>query len=308
MPHNRWVRVVSLLPSATEILFGIGAGGEVVAVTHECDHPQEALGLPHATASAIDHSGQACAAIDRHISKAIHSGSSLYRLDEDLLQALGADLIVTQELCEVCAVAFRQVQQAVRRLPGEVPVLSLEPTSLEDICATVEAVGAATDHEGEAHRLASRMRDQIAQVERQPPLAEAPRVACIEWTEPLMAGGHWVPEMVKRAGGVDPLGHPGTPSTYITWDDLVAAQPEVLVLMPCGFDLESTLAVASDLTFRPGFDRLPCARSGHVFAVDGSSYYNRPGPRIVAGLQIMAALLRAQPGDALPAGARWVPA
>jgi iron complex transport system substrate-binding protein len=138
------------------------------------------------------------------------------------------------------------------------------------------------------------------------PPAEPPRVACIEWTEPLMAGGHWVPEMVAGAGGIDSLGHSGTPSSYITWDQLLAAEPEVLVLMPCGFDLGSTLQVSNDLTSHPEFDRLPCARSGRVFAVDGSSYYNRPGPRIVAGLQIMAALLRAQPGDELPVGASWV--
>jgi iron complex transport system substrate-binding protein len=154
MPDNHLVRIASLLPSATEILFGIGAGAEVVAVTHECDHPGEALGLPRATASAIDHTGQTCAAIDRHISRAIHSGSSIYRLDEALLRALEPDLIVTQELCEVCAVSFRQVQRAARRLPGDVPVLSLEPTTLEDICATVEVVGDATGHENEARHLA----------------------------------------------------------------------------------------------------------------------------------------------------------
>jgi iron complex transport system substrate-binding protein len=300
------MRIVSLLPSATEILFGIGAGAEVVAVTHECDHPEQALSLPRATASAIDHTGQTCAAIDRHITKAVHSGSSIYRLDEDLLRELSPDLIVTQELCDVCAVAFRQVQRAARRLPGEVPVLSLEPASLEDICATVEAVGAAADHVSEAHRLASRMRDQIAALERLPPLAEPPRVACIEWTEPLMAGGHWVPEMVELAGGIDALGHAGMPSHYITWDGLVAAEPEILVLMPCGFDLDSTLAASRDLTTRPEFGRLPCARSGRVVAVDGSSYYNRPGPRIVDGLEIMAAILRARPGEALPLGASWV--
>ena len=293
------MRIVSLLPSATEILFGIGAGGEVVAVTHECDHPKAAL-RPRATASAIDHSGQSCAAIDRHIAKAVHAGSSIYKLDEDLLRELKPDVIVTQELCEVCAVAFRQVQQAARRLPGQVPVLSLEPTSLGDICATVKAVGTATGHDRQADRLVAAMRGRIAAVERRRRPGEPPRVACIEWTDPLMAGGHWIPEMVKSAGGIDALGQAGLPSSYTTWEDLLAAEPEVLVLMPCGFDLGSTVAAARDLTLHPEFKHLPCARSGRVVAVDGSSYYNRPGPRIVDGLEIMAAILGAQPGDPLP--------
>jgi iron complex transport system substrate-binding protein len=300
------MRIASLLPSATEILFAVGAGTDVVGVTHECDHPTAARGLPHLTSSAIDHDGQACAAIDRHIRSALHAGSSLYRLDESLLAALDPDLIVTQELCEVCAVAYAEVERAARRLPGPVPVLSLEPTSVEDIVTTVQAVGRAAGREAGAAELAAEMRSRVAAVEALPRSPVAPRVVCVEWTEPLMAGGHWVPEMVRIAGGTDPLGREAQLSHYVGWDEVLAAQPEVLVLMPCGFGLDQTLAVAGDVTSRPGFAGLPCGRSGRVVAVDGSSYFNRPGPRIVEGLEMMAAIIRAEPGEVLPRGAGWV--
>ena len=300
------VRIASLLPSATEILFAIGAGDDVVGVTHECDHPAPARRLPRLTSSAIDHHGQACAAIDRHIRSALHAGSSIYRIDEELLARLDPELIVTQELCEVCAVAYAEVELAARRLPGEVPVLSLEPTSLEGIAATVEAVGRAAGRETRAAEVATEMRSRVAAVEALPRPSAVPRVACIEWTDPTMAGGHWVPEMVRLAGGLDPLGRRGQLSHYVGWDEVVAAEPEVMVLMPCGFGLDQTLAVAGEVTSRAGFGGLPCGRSRRVVAVDGSSYFNRPGPRIVAGLEMMAAIIRAQPGDRLPAGAAWV--
>jgi iron complex transport system substrate-binding protein len=300
------VRIASLLPSATEILFAVGAGDEVVGVTHECDHPGGVAGLPRLTASAIDQQGQMCAAIDRHIRGALHQGSSIYRLDEALLSELEPDLIVTQELCDVCAVAYTQVTAAARGLPGEVLVLSLEPNTLEDICATVETVGAATGHVDEAERVAKDMRRRISEVAALPRPDPAPRVACVEWTDPLMVGGHWVPEMVRVAGGVDALGPEGSASIYMEWRAVIEAEPEVMVLMPCGMTLDGTLRVASDVTAHGGFSQLPCAASGMVAGVDGSSFYNRPGPRIVDGLEIMAAILRAKPGEPLPAGAAWV--
>jgi len=300
------VRIASLLPSATEILFAVGAGEDVVGVTHECDHPAEAERLPRLTSSAIDHDGQACAAIDRHIKSALHDGSSIYRLDEELLAELDPQLIVTQELCEVCAVAYAEVERAARRLPGTVPVLSLEPRSLGDIAATVEVVGRAAGREARAAEVVAEMRARIAAVEALPrPSADA-RVVCIEWTEPMMAGGHWVPEMVRVAGGRDCLGREGQLSHYVGWDAVQAAKPDVMVLMPCGFGLDQTLAVAGEVTSRAGFDELPCGHSERVVAVDGSSYFNRPGPRIVEGLEMMAAIIRARPGDPLPHGAAWV--
>jgi iron complex transport system substrate-binding protein len=300
------MRIASLLPSATEILFAVGAGDDVVGVTHECDYPLAARRLPQLTSSAIDHDGQTCAAIDRHIRAAVHSGSSIYRLDEALMAHLAPDLVVTQELCEVCAVSYAQVEVAVRRLAGTTPVLSLEPNTLEDICRTIETVGDAVGRREGAADVANGLRARIAAVGAVADPDPRPRTVCIEWTDPIMAGGHWVPEMVRLAGAEDPLGTAGAPSAYVSWEQVVSVDPEILVLMPCGYSLEQTLAVAHDVISRPSFRSLSCARTGRVVAVDGSSYFNRPGPRIVDGLEILAAVVRSVPGDRLPPGAAWV--
>lgn len=300
------MRIVSLLPSATELLFAIGAGDEVVAVTHECDHPPAARALPAVTANVLDHEAQPSAVIDRHIHAARHEGSSIYALDLPALEALRPDLIVTQELCDVCAVAYRDVAAAVRRLPGSVDVLSLEPRTLADIVATATTLGVVTEHQREAAVLAASMNERIAAVASSPRPRQEPVTVCVEWTDPVMAGGHWVPEMVRISGGLDPLGVAGEPSRYVEWDALLEAHPHVLVLMPCGYGLERTIELAEEITGRPGFGELPCARSGRVAAVDGSAFFNRPGPRIVDGLELMAAVLQAEPGSPLPGGAAWV--
>jgi iron complex transport system substrate-binding protein len=301
------VRVVSLLPSATEILYAIGAGDDVVAVTHECDFPPEAASRPAVTASALNHDGSACAAIDRHIKSALHAGSSIYRLDEKLLAALEPSLIVTQELCDVCAVSYDQVSGAVRRMSVDIPVLSLEPSSLADILNSILAVGVATDRANDAAQVVRSLRERVAAVEAQSAINTPPRVVCIEWTDPLMVAGHWMPEIVGRAGGLDILGVAAQPSRWIEWDEIVASEPEVMVLMPCGFGLSATVALAPDVVRRAGFRDLPCARSGRVAAVDGSSYFNRPGPRIVDGLELLAAILRTPTSEPLPRGAAWIP-
>ena len=300
------MRVVSLLPSATEVLFAVGAGAEVVGVTHECDHPAAARALPALTRDVAVHAGMSSAEIDRHIRAAVHDGSSIYALDEPLLRRLRPDLIVTQELCEVCAVSYATVARAARRLERDVPVLSLEPETLEDILATVVAVGEATGHAGAARRAVDAMGARIAAVRDLKAPSPAPRVACVEWTDPVFAAGHWVPEMVAAAGGRDVLGTPGCRSVEVAWEAVVAAAPDVMVLMPCGYGLERTLAAAVEITGRPGFESLPCAASGRVAAVDGSSYFNRPGPRVVEGLEILAAVLRGRCGDPLPDGAAWI--
>ncbi|MGI8847958.1 MAG: cobalamin-binding protein [Candidatus Dormibacteria bacterium] len=300
------MRIVSLLPSSTEICFAIGAGEELVAVTHECDHPDGARRLPVLTSNALDHDGSS-ADIDRHIRVASHAGSSIYHLAAQRLADLDPDLILTQELCHVCAVAYRQVEGAVRQLPGDVPVLSLEPRTLGEVIDTIVTVGRGTGHLQAAEQVARRLRTRIAAIAsgRQP--TAPPGVACIEWTDPVMTGGHWVPDMVAVAGGRDLLGVSGEPSRATPWDEVVTARPDVIVLMPCGFGLERTLERAVEITQRSGFADLPAAQSGRVIAVDGSSYFNRPGPRLVDGIELLNAGLRASPGDQLPAGAAWVP-
>jgi iron complex transport system substrate-binding protein len=277
-----------------------------VAVTHECDYPpRDVRDLPRVTSNALPTDGASSRDIDTHIRSARHAGSSIYNLDTAMLQRLEPDLIVTQELCDVCAVAYETVERAVRLLPGEVPIVSLEPNTLEDIVATAEAVGDTTGERRGGAALAAAMRERIGVVAASVAPDPRPRVACIEWTDPVLIGGHWVPEMVRIAGGDDVLGAEGERSTVIPWERVLEAQPEVMVLMPCGFGLERTLEAASEVTGRPGFAGLPCARSGRVIAVDGSSYFNRPGPRIVDGLEILAAAVRAQAGQPLPRGAAW---
>lgn len=279
----------------------------MVAVTHECDYPADAVrGLPRITSNALPTDGTTSREIDTHIRSARHAGSSIYNLDAAALMRLEPDLVVTQELCDVCAVSYETVQRAVRRLPGEVPIVSLEPSMLDEIVATAAAVGEATGEERGGSALAQAMRERIAVVAAAEAPDPRPHVVCIEWTDPIFIGGHWVPEMVRVAGGDDPLGVEGEPSTDVPWTLVVEAQPQVLVLMPCGFTLEQTLERASEVTERPGFGDLPCARSGRVIAVDGSSYFNRPGPRIVDGLEILAAAIRSAPGAPLPSGAAWV--
>ncbi|MFN2582202.1 MAG: cobalamin-binding protein [Candidatus Dormibacteria bacterium] len=298
---------MSLLPSATELLFAVGAGDRVVAVTHECDHPADAVrDLPRVTSNALPTEGVPSVEIDTHIRTALHAGSAIYNLDAQRLAELDPELIVTQGLFEVCAVAYDSVERAVRRLAGDIPIISLEPMSLGDIVDTVDAVGEATGCTREASSVADTMRERIGRVGAMVSPEPRPRVACIEWTDPIFAGGHWVPEMVAIAGGDDALWSPGVPSTDIAWEHVLEAQPDVMLLMPCGFGLERTLELAPEVTGRPGFAGLPCARSGRVIAVDGSSYFNRPGPRIVEGLDILAAAVRATPGDPLPRGAAWV--
>ncbi|HEX6539559.1 MAG TPA: cobalamin-binding protein [Candidatus Dormibacteraeota bacterium] len=296
-----------MLPSATELLFAVGAGDRVVAVTHECDHPPEGVRrLPRVTSSALPTEGAAPRDIDTHIRAARHAGSSIYNLDTAALERLSPDLIVTQELCDVCAVAYETVEHAVRCLPGDVPIVSLEPRTVDDIVATAVAVGDATGEPRGGTALAAAMRERIAVIAAMVAPEPRPRVVCIEWTDPVFIGGHWVPEMVRLAGGDDVLGVAGEPSPGVEWERVLETQPEVLVLMPCGFDLARTAAVAAEVTARPGFTYLPCARSGRVVATDGSSYFNRSGPRIVGGLEILAAAVRARPGAPLPAGASWV--
>jgi len=229
---------------------------------------------------------QASEAIDRHIRHAVHAGSSIYHLDETLLRDLEPDLIVTQELCEVCAVAYTQVERAARRLPGEVPVVSLEPLTLAEICATVRTVGRLSGHQAEAETVAVTMEARIAAVGSLVRPQPRPRVACIEWTAPLMAGGHWVPDMVEVAGGIDCLGTTATPSRYVTWPELVAAQPDLLVLMPCGYDLDHTMELAREVVSRPEFFRPSSRRHG-----------TRRGGRRFQLLQPAGAEDRRWPGD-----------
>lgn len=270
------MRIVSLPPSATEILFAIGAGENVVAVTHECDYPAQALALPKVTSSDgpdSDHPAE----IDRHVRSAVHSGSSLYALDSALLERLAPDVIVTQELCPVCAVSYETVARAATRLRSDPRIVSLEPSSLEDVFANIELLGEVTGRAAQSRTVVDGLRSRVAALTcttRMPTLV-------LEWTDPPMSAGHWVPEIVRLAGGAPLLAHPGANSQRLTWDAIAAADPQAVIVAPCGFDLAKTHDAIELLAGREDWRSLRAVRSGRVLAMDGNAYLSRPGPRLV---------------------------
>ena len=296
------MKIVSLLPSATEILFDIGAGDDVVGVTHECDYPPQASSRPHLTSSALPTASRA-ADIDRHVRKYLHSGSSLYHLDADLLERLQPDLIVTQELCEVCAVSYSIVDRAARRLTSDPRIISLEPSSLEDVFSNILTLGDLTGHVSDAQSLVTSLRERAERCHREvsndrersraaPSEVEAlPRALVLEWTDPPMSGGHWTPGLVEMAGAVPVLGNPGQNSRVLTWDEIRDADPDDIIVAPCGFDLEKTRAAVAELHDNTQWTSLRAVREGRVHLVDGNAYVNRPGPRLVDTIEIFARLL-----------------
>ncbi|HTW83577.1 MAG TPA: ABC transporter substrate-binding protein [Candidatus Sulfotelmatobacter sp.] len=276
------MRVVSLLPSATEILFGIGAGELVVGVTHECDFPEPARALPALTSSLLPQDLDA-AGIDRHVRAKVHAGSSLYGLDDARLAALEPDLIVTQELCAVCAVSYEIVDRAAKRLRGDPRVVSLEPSSLEDVFATIAFLGELTDRRDAAAALLAQLRARVDALRARVAGRRRPRTLVLEWTDPPMSGGHWTPGLVELAGGEPILADPGANSRVLSWDAIAAAQPEVTIVAPCGFDLPRTEAALAAI---PPGERATLGANVHT--IDGNAFVNRPGPRLVDTAELFA--------------------
>lgn len=286
------MRIVSLLPSATEILYALGLGDQIVAVTHECDTPAEVAEKPRITRSAIDPHTLTSGQIDALVSEHLHDHRGIYHLDRDMLERLNPDLIVTQELCDVCAVSYDEVQRAARTLYGERRIVSLEPTTLDGVLDTILVAGEATGTQERAREVVAGLRERLERVRsRTAAVAHRPRVACIEWLDPPFTGGHWVPEMVAAAGGIDPLGTAGDRSRRADWGEIIAAQPEVAVLMPCGFDAARAEREYVEARLPDGWRNTPAARTGAVWATDANSYFSRPGPRLVDGVEILAAIL-----------------
>jgi iron complex transport system substrate-binding protein len=303
------MRICSLLPSATEIVYALGLGDQLVAVTHECDEPPAARQKPRVTRSTIDPTTLTSAQIDALVTQHLHDHRGIYHIDRALLEHLDPDLILTQELCDVCAVSYAEVQRAVRALYGERRILSLEPVSLAGILDTILAVGRATDTEARAEELVNGLRARIERVRaRTAAVSRRPRVVCLEWLDPPFAGGHWVPEMVTAAGGLDVLGRAGEPSRRLPWDEVMAAAPEVAVLMPCGFGVERAVQEYAQAAIPAGWWRTPAVRTGQVWAVDANAFFSRPGPRVVDGLELLAAILHPDlfPGVLDPRRARRV--
>jgi iron complex transport system substrate-binding protein len=300
------MRIVSLLPSATEILFGIGAGDQVVGVTHECDFPDEARTRTALTSSLLPADLDA-AGIDRHVRASVHSGSSLYGLDDVKLATLEPELIVTQELCAVCAVSYEIVDRAAKRLRGDPRVVSLEPSSLEDVLSTIAFVGDLVGAKDGAAELIAGLRTRVDALATRVRPARLPRVLVLEWTDPPMSGGHWTPGLVELAGGQPILADPGANSRVLDWDTIVAADPDVVIVAPCGYDLATSMRAVAALPPAAArtFESLRAVRSGRAFVVDGNAYVNRPGPRLVDTAELFAAAIAGDAGVRPAALARW---
>jgi iron complex transport system substrate-binding protein len=300
------MKICSLLPSATEILFALGLGDQVVGVSHECDFPPEARTKTVLIVSRISHTANA-AAIDRQVREFLERGESLYSVDLDVMRAIEPDLIVTQDLCHVCAATPDDLGAALAHLARQPQVVTLNPHSLADVCADIRAVARATGRVERSGTVTAEFQRAVAQVERAVAGLPQPRVVCLEWLDPPYIAGHWVPEMVTRAGGTDALGHAGKPSFRVEWEAIFAAQPEVIVLMPCGYGLNQVAKEFRDLTLPEGWRDMPAVRNGRVFLVEASGYFSRPGPRLASGMAILADAIHAgQRASLTPSGAGLV--
>jgi iron complex transport system substrate-binding protein len=297
------MRIVSLLPSATEIVYALGLGDSLDAVTFECDHPSEARSKPVVSDSALPQDRPLSAReTDRLVGEFMERGEPIYTLDRDLLAQIQPDLVITQDVCKVCAVPTPQVKQVLKELGLKPKVLSLDPHTLDDVVDSIAAVGRATGTAERAGDLTARLRARIDVVKRRAMPLPTIRALCLDWGDPPYVAGHWVPNMVEVAGGSNALSAPGKASTKVTWHQVSAALPEVIVFMPCGYYLEDAEAEAEMLGRLPDFAETSAARTGAVYAVDATSYFSRPGPRIVDGLEILAWAIHPDAFPEPPAG------
>jgi len=284
------MQICSFLPSATEILYALGLGDSVGGVTFECDFPPEAAKKTIVVHTNLGH-GLTSVEIDDSVNDYSSHGEGLYRIDIGKLEAIKPDLVVTQELCDVCAISTSYVAKAVHQLSSRPQVLSLTPHTLGDVLEDVLRVGEATNRNAEARELVSSLRERIARVDQMPKL-QKPTVVCLEWLSPPFNGGHWIPEMIDLSGGVDPLGRLGEDSYRMEWDQVLNVDPDVVLVMPCGHNLERSVQEYHATQFPEGWKHVKAVRNGRVYAVNASAYFSRPGPRLVTGLEVMCALLQ----------------
>lgn len=285
----RSLKIISLVPNGTEILFALGAGDLVVGVSHECDYPAEARTRPILTGSALT-PGMSAAEVDAAVSAQVGSGLSLYTLDEARIAELAPDVIVTQQLCPVCAVSTEQVDGAVRPLPRCPELVSLDPQTIAQVFADIRRVGEVTGRPADAAALLADLERRLAAVRAAVAGRPRPRVLALEWLDPPFAGGHWVPEMIDLAGGLDGVGTPGGHSARLTWEQVAAADPDVIVVMPCGYDEAGAREQIGTIADRPEWQALRAVRTGRVHPVDANGCFSRPGPRLVDGVERLARL------------------
>lgn len=286
------MRIVSLLPAATEIAAALGLMDDVVGVSHECDFPTEANLRPRVTRCPVADSGLSSGEIDQWVRRALRENGTIYTIDDPLLRELRPDVILTQKLCDVCAVGFGTVARLAATLPGQPEVVNLEPTSLTDIFQDIRRVSEVCRVVKRADRVVADLTKRVEAIRnRAKAIARRPACFLMEWVDPPFCSGHWGPELVEIAGGHDPLGRMHQPSAQIEWEAVIAAKPDVVVLALCGFDASRARLDYGLLRKFPGFDELPAARTGRIYVVDGNAYFSRPGPRIVDSLEMLAGIL-----------------
>jgi iron complex transport system substrate-binding protein len=300
------VRICSLLPSATEILYALGVGGSVAGVTHECDFPPEAASKPALIRPRVN--PQALPAdLDRQVSDLAARGESLYAVDAELLGSLSPDLIITQDLCHVCAASPDDLATALTRLPKQPRVLSLRPHSLKDVWDDVRRVGEATGRHHEAETLATALEQRVAEIAAKADRAGSrPRVLCLEWLDPFYVGGHWVPEMVAKAGGEDVFGRSEEPSFRVAREKIAELRPDTVVVMPCGYNLARTVTEYGAAQLGNDWRNLPAANDRRIFAVDANSYFSRPAPRLADGVALLAHILHPDVFSEIPPAGSFV--
>ncbi len=286
------MRICSLLPSATEIAFALGLGDSLVGVSHECDYPPQARQVTVVVKSNVDPHRNTSNEIDTLVTGSLKANQSIYNIDLNLFQEANPDLILTQGLCDVCALDYDQVVEAAQSLAQQPKIVSLNPVTLTDVLHDISHVGQNTGKSKEAELFVAELSQRIDGVRQRAVSSDLrPRVACLEWLDPIYSAGHWVPEMVDIAGGIDGLAKVGQVSKKITWNMIQEYQPEIIILMPCGFTVERTLKELDLLYKLPGWKELPAIKDGRLFAVNGHAYFNRSGPRLVDGLEILAQII-----------------
>jgi iron complex transport system substrate-binding protein len=285
-------RIISLLPAATEIAAALGLMEQVVGVSHECDFPEEAIQRPHVTHCPVHNAGLTSRDVDEWVRRALHQNGTIYAIDEPLLRKLHPDVILTQKLCDVCAVGYGTVAKLAQSLPGPPRVVNLEPTSLADVFDDIRRVADACDASERAEKLIVTLSKRVENVrERAARIPNRRRCFLMEWVDPPFCSGHWGPELAEIAGGYDPLGRKHQPSAQIYWQQVLDAHPEIIVLALCGYDIDRARRDYELLRQCPGFESIPAVRTGEIHVVNASAYFARPGPRIVDSLEILAGIL-----------------
>lgn len=301
------MRIVSLIASATEIVYALGMEEYLVGVSHECDYPPSVKKLPACSSSKIEMDERSYA-IDEKVKAIVQESLSVYKVDAGLLETLQPTHIITQTQCEVCAVSIKDVEDAVHRITSSRPaIVTLAPNSLEDVWKDIERIGNALEIPGQARALILDLKSRINNIRYLTHQSDyAPSVACIEWIDPLMAAGNWMPELIEMAGGVNLFGEAGKHSPWMTWDQLIGKDPDKIIVMPCGFDIDRTMEDMPILTGGEGWEKLKSVSTDNVYVADGNQYFNRPGPRLVESLEILAEILHPEIFKPRFEGSGWI--